>query len=89
MQNGSVYSDTINDTRNGSNPIGLVKTYIAIDGDIYSEEQIPLDEYLSYEPEFSLNGEAFDGEVPNNSLLKAFLNSNERLRKVLQNNSSR
>lgn len=87
LQNGRVYSDTINDTRNGADPIGLGQTYVAMNGDIYSDEQIPLNEYLSYEPEFSLNGETFDGEVPSNSVIEDFLTRNNQIRTSL--NTSR
>ena len=87
LQYGRVYSDTISDTRNGSDPIGLGVTYVAMDGDIYSDEQIPLNEYLSYEPEFSLNGEVFDGDIPSNDTIIDFLNRNSQIRTAL--NTSR
>ena len=80
LQHGRVYSDTIDDS---------YSTYLCMDGDIYSPNQVALDEYLSYEPEFSLNDSIYEGEIPSNDSLGEFLHSNEKLRNALRNTSRR
>ena len=48
---------------------------------------MPLNEYLSCEPEFSLNGTIYEGQTPSNRALEEFLHSNEKIRNALKNPS--
>lgn len=89
LQNGRVYSDSINDAREGKDLLGMGKTYSALDGDIYSDEQIPLYEYLSLEQRYTSNGETYDGEVPNNDVLKEYMLASENLRAAQRKASKR
>ncbi len=88
MHNGRVFSDIITDYSTNSNE-QLGGVFTALDGDIYSPNSIPLNDYLFANPNFYSGDQLYEGELSNNDLIANFVNKDNELRESITNNKKR
>ena len=82
MDNGLVFNDSIVKVSNDKDMFG--ENYTALEGDIYSKNKIPLNEYLSQKQEFHLSGREYTGPATDNNLITNFFIKNDELLKTIE-----
>lgn len=82
MDNGLVFNDSIVKVSNDKDMFG--ENYTALEGDIYSKNKIPLNEYLSQKQEFHLSGREYTGHATDNNLITNFFIKNDELLKTIE-----
>ena len=82
MDNGLVFNDSIVKVSNDKDMFG--ENYTALEGDIYSKNKIPLNEYLSQKQEFHLSGREYTDPATDNNLITNFFIKNDELLKTIE-----
>lgn len=82
MDNGLVFNDSIVKVSNDKDMFG--ENYTVLEGDIYSKNKIPLNEYLSQKQEFHLSGREYTGPATDNNLITNFFIKNDELLKTIE-----
>lgn len=85
LNNGSVYNDSLvwNVTTDGI----AKESYVALDGDIYSNNKFRIDEYLSQKQAFIKDGQPYDDVVTDNTLLINYIQKNIELGELISSQS--
>ncbi len=87
MDNGLVFNDSIVRVSTDKDMFG--ENYTALEGDIYSKNKIPLNEYLSQKQSFHLSGREYTGPATDNNLITNFFIKNDELLKTIEEKQSK